>query len=232
MGRVLAENISSFSTARALDVYSRGYLRDSEVLFFKKYIARGLRVLDVGCGTGRTTQKLHEHGARVVGIDLSEAMVLRARKLHPEIEFQVMDARKLEFQDSSFDVIFFSFNGIDNIYPKEERDMVWSEAQRVLCSSGIFAYSTHNAWCIPRTRFGITTLLYNLLRLRLYPHYRVERHPFGRLVQYYGTYTDEIRTARRFGFSLEDFLVNGQVRNTSFFLQLLLEKFPLYIFSK
>src|SRR5215472_6887691 len=39
----------------------------------------GKRILDVGCGTGRFTPRLHEAGADVVGIDASETMLEAAR---------------------------------------------------------------------------------------------------------------------------------------------------------
>jgi ubiquinone/menaquinone biosynthesis C-methylase UbiE len=38
----------------------------------------GLRVVDLACGTGRWTERLTELGARVVGIDLCDAMLIRA----------------------------------------------------------------------------------------------------------------------------------------------------------
>lgn len=40
----------------------------------------GKRILDIGCGTGRFTQRLHELGARVTGLDPSETMLAAARK--------------------------------------------------------------------------------------------------------------------------------------------------------
>ena len=48
----------------------------------------GLDVLDAGCGTGYLSRKLHEHGARVTGIDISERMVAVARAKAPHIDFQ------------------------------------------------------------------------------------------------------------------------------------------------
>ena len=47
----------------------------------------GLHVLDAGCGTGYLARKLHEKGARVTGIDLSERMVALSRRKHPDITF-------------------------------------------------------------------------------------------------------------------------------------------------
>src|SRR6266550_3231752 len=43
---------------------------------------------DMGCGTGHVARYLHEHGVRVCGTDLSPAMVERARRLTPSIEFR------------------------------------------------------------------------------------------------------------------------------------------------
>ena len=44
---------------------------------------RGRRVIEVGCGTGRNTAWLAEHAASVLGLDLSEGMLARARALVP-----------------------------------------------------------------------------------------------------------------------------------------------------
>src|SRR5258708_33547419 len=52
---------------------------------------REKRVLDLGCGFGWHCRYVHEHGAtKVVGIDLSEKMLARARATTdaPEIEYR------------------------------------------------------------------------------------------------------------------------------------------------
>jgi trans-aconitate methyltransferase len=53
----------------------------------------GARVLDLGCGTGRHAALLADDGFEVVGIDLDEAMLARARAQHPGIAFACVDAR-------------------------------------------------------------------------------------------------------------------------------------------
>jgi ubiquinone/menaquinone biosynthesis C-methylase UbiE len=65
--------------------------------------AGGDRVLDAGCGTGRLVGPLQELGLRVVGADLSPAMVAEARSAMPEAEFHVADLAELPFDDESFD---------------------------------------------------------------------------------------------------------------------------------
>ncbi|MCQ1575860.1 class I SAM-dependent methyltransferase [Streptomyces parvus] len=59
-------------------------------------------VLDAGCAFGRDTALLAARGPAVTGIDLSEAFLVRARELHPALDFRSMDVRALDFADGSF----------------------------------------------------------------------------------------------------------------------------------
>ena len=77
-------------------------------------LAPGLRVLDVGCGTGYTAcETAREFGSRVTGIDISETMISktkqRARKesMEDKVEFRVADVYNLPFEDDSYDVALF-----------------------------------------------------------------------------------------------------------------------------
>lgn len=63
----------------------------------------GERILDVGCGHGKLTQKIVQAGARVVGVDASEAQVEGARALG--LDARVMDATELQFTNQ-FEAIF------------------------------------------------------------------------------------------------------------------------------
>jgi len=70
----------------------------------------GQHILDVGCGLGDVTQMLGAKvgpQGRVVGIDLSERLIVEARRRSAEtplpVEFQVADAARLAWPDGSFD---------------------------------------------------------------------------------------------------------------------------------
>lgn len=65
----------------------------------------GERILDVGCGTGQLTAQIAESGAEVVGLDNSPAMIDEARRLYPELEFQLADAHDFAV-DQPFDAVF------------------------------------------------------------------------------------------------------------------------------
>jgi len=66
---------------------------------------RGERILDLGCGTGQLTAAIAASGAEVVGLDLSPAMIERARKNYPELQFVRADATNFAFADP-FDAVF------------------------------------------------------------------------------------------------------------------------------
>jgi ubiquinone/menaquinone biosynthesis C-methylase UbiE len=72
----------------------------------------GARVLDVGSGAGDDAREIAEHvgpRGKVVGIDLSEALVAEAKRRAAGsallVEFRLGDVRKLDFADATFDRI-------------------------------------------------------------------------------------------------------------------------------
>ncbi|SCI00908.1 MULTISPECIES: class I SAM-dependent methyltransferase [unclassified Romboutsia] len=68
-----------------------------------------LKILDIGTGTGFFAVILASLGHDVVGIDLCENMISNAGKtaksLGYNIDFKVMDAQKLDFENETFDII-------------------------------------------------------------------------------------------------------------------------------
>jgi len=97
--------------------YSRTYEKEEftkgtigEVDFIAREIGfdQGIRILDVGCGTGRHSIELAKRGYQVVGVDLSENQLEKARENALEagvkVDFRQGDARKLPF-NREFDLV-------------------------------------------------------------------------------------------------------------------------------
>lgn len=73
--------------------------------------APGSRVLEYGCGPGSRAFHLARHGATVTGIDISPVAIdlareeARAEGLEERLDFRVMDAEHLQFDDGGFDMV-------------------------------------------------------------------------------------------------------------------------------
>lgn len=68
----------------------------------------GERVLDVGAGTGVSTEELARSGAYAVGVDLSIGMLQAGRRARPTVPLLAGDALRLPFRDGTFDAVTIS----------------------------------------------------------------------------------------------------------------------------
>ena len=67
---------------------------------------KGRRVLELGCGSGKTLERLLESGAEAFAIDFSSSAVeICRRRFGADVEVKVADVRELPFPDAYFDGI-------------------------------------------------------------------------------------------------------------------------------
>jgi len=132
------------------DVVERWYaarergLRERERRAIDEHLDPGGRVLDVGCGAGRTSTVLAAAGFDVVGLDISRPMLGLAAAEDPAVRYVAGDAAALPFAEGSFPTVLFSYNGIDELRPTSARVAALREIHRVLEPGGRFAFSSHN----------------------------------------------------------------------------------------
>ena len=102
-------------------------------------------VLDVGCGTGRHVIELSKKGYSCFGVDVSSAMIKKARENAPEIGFECMNMKNIKLH-RKFDAIF----SVDSAfcYMKSNDDCLQALAsmRKLLNSDGILILQMMNVW--------------------------------------------------------------------------------------
>jgi ubiquinone/menaquinone biosynthesis C-methylase UbiE len=119
----------------------------SEGLLIERYFPAGGHILDLGCGSGRTSFPMVSLGLQVVGVDQSDGMLRLARERAIEARVAIswlrMDAATLGFRDAEFDGALFSFNGMDHMPGVRGKLAVLRQVVRVLKPGAAFIFSTH-----------------------------------------------------------------------------------------
>lgn len=99
-------------------------------------------ICDMGCGPGQVARYLHDRGTKVCGIDLSEAMIERARSLHVDIPFRQGDMLNLVGVGDE------SYGGVAAFYsvihvPRSRVHLALKELRRVLIPKGTLLLAFH-----------------------------------------------------------------------------------------
>jgi len=120
------KNAESFSASREKNW--------PEIEELKKYIKKGEKVLDLGCGNGRLFKLFKGKNIKYIGVDFSEKMIQKAKEKHGD-HFQVADIFNLPFSDNYFYSIW-SIAVFHHIPSKELQIKALQEIKRVLKKNG------------------------------------------------------------------------------------------------
>jgi ubiquinone/menaquinone biosynthesis C-methylase UbiE len=112
---------------------------EGELFISRLPIRAGLDILDVACGTGNLAIPAARTGARVIGVDIAENLLVQARARaaaeNLNATFQYGDAEALQFPDASFDVVVSMYGAM--FAPRPE--VVARELVRVVRPGGLIA---------------------------------------------------------------------------------------------
>jgi 2-polyprenyl-3-methyl-5-hydroxy-6-metoxy-1,4-benzoquinol methylase len=121
-----------------------------ECVFIEKEIGcdKAARILDIGCGTGRHAIELAKRGYHVVGIDLSESLLKRAKEKATEQKVQVVfkkhDARYLPFLNE-FNLVIMICEGAFSLMETDEMNFqILQNAANALLPKGKLIFTTLN----------------------------------------------------------------------------------------
>jgi len=109
---------------------------------------RNLKILDIGCGTGRHSIELTKRGYNVLGVDLSDSQLKRAKEkaigLGLKINFQKHDARNLPFRNKFDLAIMLCEGGFPLMETDEMNFEILKSVAKSLKPKGKFIFTTLN----------------------------------------------------------------------------------------
>jgi SAM-dependent methyltransferase len=163
----------------------------------------GKDAIELGCGTAYVSAWLARRGARVVGIDNSEAQLATARRLQRQhaLDFPLLhgNAETVPFPDASFDFAISEYGA--SLWADPAR---WvPEAARLLRPDGRLVFLTNSfllTLCVPAEDDVAAT---DRLLRPAFGMYRVQ-WPGDPGVEFHLSHGDWIRLLRRSGFEVED----------------------------
>jgi 2-polyprenyl-3-methyl-5-hydroxy-6-metoxy-1,4-benzoquinol methylase len=100
------------------------------------------KILDAGCGNGYGTHYLSLHAESIVGVDIDQETIDKAKKnfFSKNVEFKKTNVNNLPFENDSFDLVI-SFEVIEHL---SDYQTYFNEIKRVLKPGGVFIFSTPN----------------------------------------------------------------------------------------
>ncbi|MGB0918510.1 MAG: class I SAM-dependent methyltransferase [Flavobacteriales bacterium] len=108
-------------------------------------IKKPSKVLDLACGKGRHSKRLHDLGMDVIGIDLSDESIAEAKQNETDgLEFFVHDMRHL-FWNEHFDAVFNLFTSFGYFHNSEDDQKTISSVADSLKSEGQLVIDFMNA---------------------------------------------------------------------------------------
>ncbi len=117
--------------------------------------ARGFephRILDLACGTGSVSEILVGQGFEVVGVDVSEAMVERARTKAEgkgiTVEYHVQDASVLQVPGERFDLCVSFFDSLNYIEEPAKLQMAIFSVYEHLRPGGLFVFDVNSVFAL------------------------------------------------------------------------------------
>lgn len=128
--------------------FTQGTIGECDFIEMELEYNKSLRILDVGCGTGRHSIELTKRGYSIVGIDLSATQLKRAKakaqNFNLNIDFQQQDARNLTFKHE-FDVAIMLCEGGFPLMETDEMNFeILKNVTASLNTNGKFIFTTLN----------------------------------------------------------------------------------------
>lgn len=140
------ENSGNLATRISIhDKYSTNKTGFGNWIFSNYHVEDGMKILELGCGTGsmwKGKEDLIKRSGKIVISDFSEGMVEQSKSTigeYDNVEYKVIDIQDIPYEDNSFDVVIANMM----LYHVPDIDKGLSEVRRVLKDGGSFYTATY-----------------------------------------------------------------------------------------
>lgn len=130
------------------EVFVQGTLGECDFIEQEIGLNKSLKILDIGCGTGRHAIELTKRGYKITGVDLSDSQLDRARekaeKQNVRMDFLKHDARNLPFV-KEYDLVIMLCEGAFPLMETDEMNYeILKNATKSLKENGKIIFTTLN----------------------------------------------------------------------------------------
>jgi len=167
--------------------FTQGTIGECDLIEKEINYDKSLRIIDIGCGTGRHSIELTKRGYKVIGIDLSESQLERAKAKakiqNLQVAFQKYDARNLPFKNE-FDLAIMLCEGAFPLMETDEMNYeILKNVAQSLKNPGKLIFTTLNGFfplyhsveefCASTTEEGNATYRSNTFDLMTFRDYNI-----------------------------------------------------------
>ncbi|MEN0641903.1 class I SAM-dependent methyltransferase [Alkalicoccobacillus gibsonii] len=146
MKNIFESNFQKYENPAQYDTLHESY-QDDLIYIIEQAQEIHLSIIDLACGTGRLTIPMSKQGLHVIGVDLHEGMLNRARKKatvdNLQIQFEQQDCTELKLNMKS-PLIFMTGNSFQHFLTNESQDKLLQSVSRHLEPGGEFVFDTRN----------------------------------------------------------------------------------------
>ncbi len=142
------ELFDNYSNHYENEVFVKGTLGECDFIEQEINYNKNVRILDIGCGTGRHSLELARRGYSVTGIDLSISLLNRAKELAEKeglnVDFHKQDARALTYKNEFDLAIMLCEGGFSLMETDEMNFVILKNATNALRDNGKLIFTALN----------------------------------------------------------------------------------------
>lgn len=148
MAKWYEELFDGYANQYDKEVFTQGTIKECDFIEKEIDFNKNIKILDIGCGTGRHAIELARRGYTVTGVDLSDSMLQHARKKarnnNVKVQFKQCDARDLPY-NNQFDLVIMLCEGAFPLMETDEMNFgILKNAAKALKTNGKYIFTTLN----------------------------------------------------------------------------------------